>query len=167
MSTEQISPQQQTIDDLMKILDNYVRNNKITGVCINEDIAGLLDINRDELKVLSSEECGENAVLLAKYAYYIQQLCNRESTSLHITEECLNKIISKNYAAFKGQFMKEDEVKMRIIEGNDAAQEYNSIKVLAKARVTQLSFLANRVQFMAQTFLELQQSKRKTYLRNQ
>lgn len=164
MSSQPIkkSIQEATIDELMIKLDNFANDKYVFNVNINNDIEELLNLDRNKLKGMEPDEIGENAVLLAKYAYYIQSLCNQESIALHFAEESLKKIVMANYKQHKGQYMKQEEVEGSIIANNEAAKEYNRLKVLAKARVLKLSYLANRIQFVVQTLLDYQQSKRKT-----
>lgn len=146
----------------MSKIDAFGTNNKVFGVTINPELEQLLDLSEDKLRGMEPDDLGINAVLLAKYAYYIQSLSNNQSIALHFAESSLDKVVRDNYKQYKGQYMKQEEVEGAIISSNDAAAEYNRLAVLAKARLTKLSYLANRIQFVAQTLIELQQSKRKT-----
>jgi hypothetical protein len=160
MPTEKTS-QENSIDKLMESLDRFLDDRHIFSVNVDNNLEDLLDVDRDALKTMSFEECGENAVLLAKYAYYIQRLVNKETAAIHLIEASLDSIVGKYFGSYKGsKWVSKDEVRLRIISDNDAAKEYNRLRVLAQARIDELSYLANRVQFMSQTFLDLQQSKR-------
>lgn len=165
MSLEQLNPepsvQEKSIDNLMYKLDEFAAVNKVFVVNIDNDIEELLDLDRDKLKAMEAEDLGINAALLAKYAYYIQGLCNREQIGLHFADSSLKKIFIEHWKAHKGQYMRPEEVEGAIIKSNTAATEFNRLKVLAEARLAKLSYLANRIQFVAQTLLELQQSKRR------
>lgn len=161
--TPKLSVQEHALDGLMARLDAFGMDKKVFNVTINNDIEDLLDLDRDKLKGMEADECGENAALLAKYAYYVQGLSNTESIALHFAEESLKKVVMANYKAAKGsQYMKYEEVEGLIVNSNDAAAEYNRLRVLAKARHLKFAYLANRIQFVAQTLIELQQSKRKS-----
>lgn len=163
VETPEKSVQEKAIDSLMARLDEFANDKRLFNVTVDNEIEILLDVSRDRLKTLEAEECGEDAALLAKYAYYIQGLSNTESIALHFAEESLKKIVMANYKAAKGSaYMKYEEVEGLIVASNEAAAEYNRLRVLAKARKEKFAYLANRVQFVAETYLNLQQSKRKS-----
>lgn len=121
-----------------------------------DDIDKILSMSNDELARLSSEACMEYAVILAKYALYLQREINRHKSRLIWAEHNLNALIASEYDNYADdKFVKYDLVKSRICTSVDAARELNNMILHARCRIQELDQLSYKVSLISKTISSL------------
>jgi hypothetical protein len=114
-----------------------------------------------ELRKMNAEECGETAFLLAQFSLFLQKEYNTENSRLNWCQEQINKTIANTTLQQGSKYSPYEERKNLAIREDAVAYKLNDIKVYVHARLDRLYFLAQHVQFLSKTLIELQQTKRR------
>lgn len=141
------------------ILDEYENAVGVLNPKVNREAERYFEITQGELAKLTSDQLGEAAIALAQFAYHLQKMYNKEVTRVNWAEANIKNSIGprmKQQGAASA-----DERRILAIAESEYAKKLDQIRREAQARIDRTAFLANRVEFLSKTFIELQQSKRK------
>jgi hypothetical protein len=166
MSGETELPLNERISQIEASLDTYEKEVGLPPVTINESrINSITDfitnISVDKLRKLTAEESGEMAVLLAQMIFDVQRYYNKEYARFVWAESELDHFCGVNARTIAGKFLTFDERKNILIKSSSYASNLFSIKKGCKARMNRISYLPTRIEFIAKTLLDLQQTKRR------
>jgi|ETNvirenome_6_85_1030632.scaffolds.fasta_scaffold71466_2 hypothetical protein len=157
-NTGKIESQWNEIDQLLNDYDERLCLKHITH---SPEVEKILTISYVELKALSAERCGECAVLLAQYGIFVQKEINRQTAKMKWAEKGIH-IMAAKYGKNYSQYMKFEEKQATIISDNSAAFKLHKLKQISQAIVDELSYITSRINTMGQSFIELQNTKRRT-----
>ena len=143
-------------------LKEYEDVHKFSSLRVN-DIEEYLSYDKTSLAKMTDVMAGEAAAMLAQYAFYLQKLSNDENTVCKWAEENVQRIIGPKLPQYRQSYRTYDEMKLLAIYDNDVAKQFEMLRIKAETRVNKLAYLSSRVQFMAQTLIELQKTKRRGY----
>lgn len=165
MSGESESPPL-TVEDRVKkldaVLDEYetqacgLRHN--SPVKLKNEAMNLLEIEPEELRRMTAEECGEAAVILNSFAFHLQRAVNREMGRAKWADASVKKAITHSLGQQRGQSF--EERRLLAIANDEAAAKLDQIGVQAQLRIERLSYLAAKAESVAKSFMGLQSTRR-------
>lgn len=142
------------------VLNEYRSRVGIAHIMYNNEVESILMLNKDELRGMSHEDCGENCFILSQYATYIQMEYNRHCARVKWAEDHLSKLIAKYGAKYGDKYTKWELLKSRIIVDDSSAKVLGEIITHASGRMIELNEMANSVRNMAKHLGDLQVTKR-------
>ena len=152
------------LKDFEKVLNQYTDTLGFSTIRYNTDIDEILELTREQLRGMSTDDCGEASFLLAQYAVFIQKERNRQNVRIDWAERELSNIIvseaSNYFDSDRIKYTKYDFVKSTVIAGNGAAKVLENIIKHAKGRSIELDQIASNINVMSKCLIELQQTKR-------
>lgn len=149
----------QQLEKIDAALKQYEKTCGLPDIVPHSEAEQYLNISHKELQRLSSEECGEAAVVLAQYSFHLQRCLNAEIARMTWAEDTVKHTITDQLKQQGGNSF--EERKMASIKHNEFAYKVDQIRMWAKCRADKLAYLASKVEFLARTFLDLQQTKRR------
>ncbi len=117
-----------------------------------------LQMDRDEIKSLSTEDCSEISFALSQASFYIQKEHNKENAKFNWADAQINGLIAAKVGEYKGYSF--EERKLKAITDNAAAMKLQKIKVEAKLRIDRLNGMSAQLQYMSKTMNDLKFAKR-------
>lgn len=138
-------------------LDQFETKLGIPATITQSNIGSILEMSREELSSLSGIDCGEYAFSLDQFAFQIQRAFNRERAKQTWCEEQIARVIAPIIQDMRGYSY--DERRRQAVDQNEAAQQYDKLRVESKLKCERLDWLANRVSSMSKTLLSIQQKK--------
>lgn len=121
----------------------------------------MLEYDRQTMRSLTAEESQESAIILQGYAFYLQRQENRFKSIAGWCDENLNWVIADLVGEAKGFEYKER--RPLAIKNSVAATKLTKVKTQVTAEAVQLSYLSQRVEFMARQFENLARIKNKQH----
>jgi hypothetical protein len=153
------SPIVEKMEHLVSVLDIYERTVGLANIGVKDEVDGYINLSILELNKMSAEECGNAAYIIEQRAYHVQMQLNKEVARITWADDLIEKAVlprMNNYKAFK------DEDKMKLaIQDDDYTKKLQEIKIYARMRIDRLSFMANRLNNLANKLDSLQQTKRR------
>ena len=149
----------QSMEKLDKALLDYETSCGLPKITVNSEAEQYLNMNHGQLQKMSAELCGEAAVVLAQYGLHLQRCYNTELARMNWAAESCKRSVSIKINQYKGASY--EERRMMAIMDNEYAFKLEKIRSYAQARSEKLSYISSKVEFLARTFLELQQTKRR------
>jgi hypothetical protein len=121
----------------------------------------LLNLNRQMLRSMTAEDCGENAALLQQFAFHLQRAVNREKAKLDYCVENITHIVAKTVSQQKG--WKYEERLPLAIRADDVAIKFDYFRVQFQNRINRINFLAAKVENQSRRLAELGETKRRQH----
>lgn len=149
----------QQVERVDKALDEYERSQGLPKLVPHNEAETYLNMSRGEMHKMYPDDCGEAAVILAQYAFHIQRACNEELARMNWAEDMIKKTIAYEISQYKAASY--EERKIQAVNGNDFTSKLDKIRIWAKARYDRIAYLSSKIEFLAQTFRDLQQTKRR------
>jgi hypothetical protein len=149
------------IVEINRVLDEYMQWLSLDPKRQEPHISEYWDIDREELEKWSDEDCDIAGVELCNHALFVQQHLNRHTAIFNWADENINIMLAKDLDQYTGFGYKEKLYKA--VNDNSAAKKLFSVKVLAKQKIDELSFVANRIDSYAKSFQSLKGSKQRGY----
>lgn len=149
------------VSDLDTILDTFELSCGLPSVGhkdLETEAKRLLESPPEITSKMSSEQCGEAAITLQKFAFFLQKTVNRESSKMKWAEATMLKTISGDILFQKGYGF--EERKLAAIKNNDAATKLQNLKIKHELRAERICYLSSKIESLSKAFLELQKSKR-------
>jgi hypothetical protein len=113
------------------------------------NISKILSLTRDDIKILTGEECLAYAYELHSYGEYLESVKAKEDVVLEWADSSIWYIISTVMQNYGTQYTKWQEKYYSAVKENPLAAEILKVKKHAEARVKLLSGKADRIQSMA------------------
>ncbi len=140
------------LDAVDKVLDEYENALGLPSHQSPAEAAEInvyLSMNRDRIEKLSGEDCGQIAMRLMQYAFYLRRMRNREVARKGWANRILNDVVCAHPDYDK---YKKHEVNMALVcRENSYAQKLGSILRYAEQRATRLDGMADDIKYMANT----------------
>src|SRR6516164_611833 len=150
---------QERLAKIEKWIQEYLTQKKIVDVSVN-NMDEYLDLSHDRLSKMNPDQLGEIAFMLAKHAFFVQKLYNEENSKYKWVASHLRQYIVPKFVNYNCNYKSYDEKEALVVNDDDYAKKVGQFRNMILCRLTSLDDLAMRIQFMAQTLLQLQQSKR-------
>jgi hypothetical protein len=145
-------------DSILDEYENSIGIPKYSTSSIEEaEFNRYLNMSRDEIEKLTPEDCGAIALRLNQFSFHTQRTINREQSRYDWSEDTIKNIIADEINNYKGYGYVEKAA--QAIKHNDRAQSLEKIKKYAKQRINRLSYLANSINNMANTLINIQKLK--------
>ena len=143
---------------LEEVLNEYLNK---SGLLLKMNIEGAeyLKMSSDEIRRMTAEDLGIAAVVLQQYAFHVQKMHNHE---VAIVNWC-DTNIKRRVARFKTSVTYYNEKIQQVIHQDKFAAKLADIKRASEARVDSLQYISGNIKSYAETFLELQKTKRGKY----
>lgn len=144
------------LEKMENILQDFEKN------ILPEDGKGalkFLTMDESELGCLSSEQCGEAAIMLTSLSYNVHRAANKEKSKVGF----LNRALMKNIAPRMGQYQyktTEEKIALAIAEDDFAIQLHKAI-VVCQAKIDRVEYLSIKLDNSAEAFKALQLTKRR------
>lgn len=112
----------------------------------------------EEIAIMTPEQCGEAAIILAQYAFYLQRAFNIEIGRVNWCNAQIDRIISPKMKNYNGNSA--SERRMMAIIDNDFAISCEKIRSEAQSRADRLNYLSTKIDSLSYRFADLQQTKK-------
>lgn len=143
------------------ILDEYENNVGLpkyrSDTMPESELNNYLTMSRDEIEKLTPEDCGQIALRLNQFSFHTQRTINREQARHDWADDTIKSIIADEINTYKGYGYVEKS--MQAIKHNDRASSLNKIKRYAQQRINRLSYLANAINNISNTLINIQKLK--------
>lgn len=139
-------------------LNEFEAKHKIPRPNVSKDLVEKY-MNQQNVSSLTLDECGEAALILSQYSYYIQTVINKEKALIRWTNYSIEQVVTRDIDKYIGY--KYEERLSKAIVNNDYASKVNKLKVNAEIKVERLQFLASKIDSIAKIYIELSQTKRR------
>jgi hypothetical protein len=146
---------EQKLNKFLEAMDSWLACKSLPLVDDNPQIKMILNMNSEEIRGLSSEECASYAYELYAYSEYVEGVRTKEKIVLDWADASIWYIISPVIQNYGGKFAKWQEKYYSAIQENPTASDILRIKNHAEARVTTLDGKAERIQKMADILTNL------------
>lgn len=143
---------------LEEVLQEYLSKSGML-IDMNPEGASYLKLSSDEIRRMTAEDLGIASVVLQQYAFHIQKMNNHE---VMIINWC-DTNIKRRVARFKTSVTYYNEKIQQVIYEDKFASKLADIKRASESRVDSLQYLSGTIKSYAETFLELQKTKRGKY----
>jgi len=143
-----------------EILDNYEQSvglPKYEPVVEDTELAECLQLNRDTLEKLSSQECAYRAFVLSKYAFNIQRAQNRENAIVGWAKSTIKELIANELSNFKDYSYEAKYI--QAVKNNTHATKIQQILTYAEQRAARLNYLSKSLESMANFVRSIQYNK--------
>lgn len=117
-----------------------------------------LEMNQEEMRAMSAEECGEAAFLVSQLVYYLRQQHNMEIMRIRICDAEIDKQISGKLQSYD-KFMKWEEKRLAAVREDSHASAWAELRKWAEASASLQDSLAYDARTISQVLLQLQRSK--------
>lgn len=155
-STDKPKSLKDLITEIESACDEYEQG---LGLSIKNNNCEYLNLTQERIRSLTIEEAAEISVSLAFYGMFLQKELNRHSARANWCEANLKNILgylAKNYQGYSYE-----ERKSGVIKEDLLAQRLFALQNKAKFAVDRLSYLPSKVDFIAKSLHQLQESKRR------
>jgi len=153
----------QSLEDKIKKVEGFLQKyaeercifeNKKLNV---EEIHGYMQMDRQELRALSADDCGEIAYLLGQLALEIQREVNKQTAIEQWLEAQINKTVADlvtNYKIFSYEGQKHAAIK-----DNEYARKCQDTKMNAIVRIKQLNYMSQEIKNLSGILMDIRQTK--------
>jgi hypothetical protein len=158
---DQLSLAQAELNQIQKTIQNYTASKGIYQLKVQNDVDIYMNMQKDEIRKLSYEECCEAGIILSRYAAYLQDAHNTEISRVNWATSEVLRTVAPQVKQYGDKFHSFEERKVLAMIGNDYTKEVDRIRMWAQAIADKLAFMANRVDAVAKAYLSLSQAKRR------
>lgn len=145
-------------DNILDEYENKIGLPKYNNMVISEDeLNQYLTMSRDEIEKLTPEDCGHIALRLSQFGFHTQRTINREQARFDWADDTIKNVIADELNTYKGYGYVEKA--SQAIKHNDRANSLEKIKKYAKQRINRLSYLANSINNISNTLINIQKLK--------
>lgn len=143
---------------LETLLNEYENGLGIKNKNPNIQAEKYLTLPIESLQKMTPEECGEAAVVLAQYSFYLQKAYNEEVSKANWADSLIRRTLAKEAKQYNAPSA--DERRMMAINNNDFCLNLEKIKISAQTRADRINYLSSKVETLSSRFSELQYSKK-------
>ena len=143
------------LNKFLEAMDSWLACKSLPLVDDNPQIKMILNMNSEEIRGLSSEECASYAYELYAYSEYVEGVRTKEKIVLDWADASIWYIISPVIQNYGGKFAKWQEKYYSAVQENPMANDLLTIKIHAEARITTLDGKSDRIQKMADILTNL------------
>lgn len=115
----------------------------------------------EDVSVFTAEQCGEHALALSRYSFFLQRRYNTEVARLNWAESTLNQYTNIHAEQYIGGYKSIDERKSLVIKNDNYATKLLKIRDYAKQKANRLFGLSGKVDNIVKSLLELQNTRRR------
>ena len=156
------TPKQTPLEKLETALESYEKSIGLSKFT-ETDVTKYMNLNADDLRKMSPEECTEGAYLLNQEALYVQHEINKYKAQMDWANSRINRAISKDVAqqgSGNGKDYTPFEYKrINAIKTNSAAQPLQEIVDKAERIIARLSYIPNHLSKLASVLLDYRHNK--------
>lgn len=145
------------------MLENYQAKKGVLKIKPKNQAEIFLNMAKEEMRLLTAEECAEGIVILSQYTAYLQDLYNQEIARVHWLDAEIERIVAPLVIQYKADYQPYEERKNLAIDGNDRTKELMRLKKYAQSAADRLFFMSNRIEVVTKAYTSLMQTKRKWY----
>jgi len=120
------------------------------------NIEPYLQMTRERIEKLTSEDCAEIAVLLGSFSFYLQRCYNRELSRVHWAEDTLKSIIAGREQQYSGSWNSQYH---QAIKEDAYANKMFKLKIYAQQRVDRITFLSTSIKHLCDLLTNLQRAR--------
>ena len=146
---------EEKLNKFLEAMESWLASKSLPLVDDNPQIKMILNMNSEEIRGLSSEECACYAYELYAYSEYVEGVRTKEKIILDWAEASIWYIISPVIQNYGGKFAKWQEKYYSAVQENPMTNDLLTIKIHAEARVTTLDGKSERIQKMADILTNL------------
>ena len=139
-------------------LDNMT---KMSNVPLNSEVDDILGMTYPVLSKLIAEQCGEYAFILTQYGLYLQIQQNDAKAKAGWANGKIMDHVCPLLSSYGDGFVKFDIKRQLAINEHEHLRLLDAIEKKANTVVVKLDFISGKINSLAQTLMELQQTKRR------
>ncbi len=149
---------EQMMEEASSALDDFEASHGLSRPSVPSETDDILSMSYQRLEKLTPVECAEYSYQLAQYAYYIQRVSNRESSTLKWLQDMQWKLTCNKMHNYD-KFWKH-EIKMNLIaKENDVVNRLVKLISYTEQKIERIQFLGNTIIKMADKLDNLQRAK--------
>jgi hypothetical protein len=122
-----------------------------------EEVKGYLQMDRNELRALSAEDCGEISFIICQLALEIQREVNKQNAMEKWADAQINKTIADTISNYK--IYNYEGQRQAAIKDNEYARKCLEVKTNASIRVVDLESMAYQVKNLGSILLDIRHTK--------
>jgi hypothetical protein len=155
------TPQQKPenpLETLDKALDSYEESiglKKFTET----DVTVYMNLNSEDLRKMSPEECVEGAYLLNQEALYVQHEINKHRAQMDWAIARINREVTKDIPQYGDRFTPFDYKRVLAIKNSASASKLQQIVDKAERIIARLSYIPNHLTKLASVLLDYRHNK--------
>jgi len=147
------------LSEFLSAIETWKACKNLVEIEENENVDQILNMNSDDIKTMTGEECLSQAYELYAYGEYIESVKVKEKIVLDWADSSIWYIISTTMQNYGTQYTKWQEKYYSAIKENPLATDILKVKNHAEARVSLLSGKSDRIQKMAEILNNLARRK--------
>ncbi len=140
-------------------VEKYTNQNGLFKVNVKNDAEMYLNMPKATIHKLTGEESAEAGVILMQYASFVQNAYNTEISKVHWCDSEISRVISGEIKQYSAASL--EERKSLAIDGNEYARRLYVLRNWAQATADKLSFMSNRIENIATSYMSLAKSRSK------
>jgi predicted class III extradiol MEMO1 family dioxygenase len=156
------------VDDKLQeaeaVLLDYEKSLGIVPTTVMEETSSVINLRAEQIRKLSAEECGEHAFILSQQSLFIQHQINKHNQRINWASSNIDAIISGRLDNYGSQYTPFADRKIMAILDNEYTKKLHEIKTKSQQVIHRLEYIPARINYMCKTLLELQQTKRSSYV---
>jgi len=133
-----------------KMLQDYKNSLNLPTYKKESKVDFYLNIEAGKIKKLSRDENAEAAVILSRFAMFLQSEQNTQKSTIDWAESLINITIADQVDQYQGYSYQER--KMKAIKANDYTRKLYQIQGVARAKLNTIDFLSTRVSFHSKIY---------------
>ena len=138
------------LSEFLSAIETWKACKNLVEIEENENVDQILNMNSDDIKTMTGEQCLSQAYELYAYGEYIESMKVKEKIVLDWADSSIWYIISTTMQNYGTQYTKWQEKYYSAIKENPLATDILIVKNHAEARVSLLSGKSDRIQKMAE-----------------
>lgn len=129
----------------------------------SDKIEEILNLNNEQLRNLTADDCGIYSYLLMQYSIFLQKETNRHAAKQRWAQHNLNFLSGKLGQKYGTTYSKFEERQLMLIADNSFAKALSDLIRESGIVIEEFAFIAKKIESMAQVLVDLQRTKRSTY----
>ena len=161
------SPNETTKDRLKKfedVLQEYTTKIGVGNIpYYPKEVEDCMALTYEEILRLTEEDCAAKALILNRFAAYIEKEYNRQQVRIRWAEKNIADMVAKEGNKYGDKFTKYDLKIAMIANENTQAKILTDIVLYAEARMLELTGVAKHITLIAKSLSDMRQTKHKYY----
>jgi len=148
-------------DEYKKVLAKLDEMTNMSNIPLNSEVNDIISMKYTVLSKLVAEQCGEYAFLLSQYATYLQSQQNDAKAKAKWAKDKIMEQVCPLLNNYGDTYVKFEIKRQLAVNESESLLLLDAIEKKAETVVIKLDFIGSRINSMAQTLIELQQTKRR------
>lgn len=128
-----------------------------------QEVQDCMALTYDQILRLTEEECGAKAMILGRFAAYIQKEYNRQHVRIKWAKTKLDYLLAKEGHKYGDKYTKYELKIAMLANENNHAKTLSDIILYAEARSLELTDISKNIALISKTVSDMRQTRHKFY----